>query len=156
MAIRPVKKDKVTLLRQSGSDRPPELRLAFANRDPDTELVVDNFAGGGGASIGMEMGLDGRKVDLAFNHCAEAIALHKANHPETIELPTGQVSFHSATPLTAHRYAGEWDGAGMSETRIIAYAQAVLEGRRPTFIAPPPKPVIPFEITATQQCELFG
>jgi DNA (cytosine-5)-methyltransferase 1 len=83
MAIRPVKKDKVTLLRQSGSDRPPELRLAFASRDPDTELVVDNFAGGGGASIGMEMGLDGRKVDVAINHDAEAIALHKANHPET-------------------------------------------------------------------------
>lgn len=48
---------------------------------PD-ELVVDNFAGGGGASIGIERGI-GRSVDVAINHDAEAIAMHRANHPET-------------------------------------------------------------------------
>ncbi|PMN68393.1 DNA cytosine methyltransferase [Enterovibrio norvegicus] len=46
------------------------------------ELVVDNFAGGGGASTGMELGLN-RHVDIAINHDPEAIAMHKANHPET-------------------------------------------------------------------------
>jgi DNA (cytosine-5)-methyltransferase 1 len=46
------------------------------------ELVVDNFAGGGGASEGIEQAI-GRPVDLAINHDARAIAMHKANHPET-------------------------------------------------------------------------
>ncbi|PTL88585.1 DNA (cytosine-5-)-methyltransferase [Halomonas litopenaei] len=44
------------------------------------ELVVDNFAGGGGASEGIEQAL-GRPVDLAINHDATAIAVHTANHP---------------------------------------------------------------------------
>lgn len=48
---------------------------------PD-ELVVDNFAGGGGASEGIEQAI-GRPVDIAINHSAEAIAMHEANHPET-------------------------------------------------------------------------
>ena len=46
------------------------------------EIVVDNFAGGGGASAGMEMGLQ-RKVDIAINHDPDAIEMHKLNHPET-------------------------------------------------------------------------
>lgn len=46
------------------------------------ELVVDSFAGGGGASTGIEAAI-GRPVDIAINHDPEAIALHKANHPET-------------------------------------------------------------------------
>jgi len=46
------------------------------------ELVVDNFAGGGGASTGIEAAL-GRSVDIAINHDAEAIAMHMANHPAT-------------------------------------------------------------------------
>ncbi|MEL7706461.1 DNA cytosine methyltransferase [Citromicrobium bathyomarinum] len=45
-------------------------------------LVVDNFAGGGGASTGIEAAL-GRKVDVAINHDAEAVAMHIANHPDT-------------------------------------------------------------------------
>lgn len=44
------------------------------------ELVVDNFAGGGGASTGMELAL-GYPVDIAVNHDADAIAMHKVNHP---------------------------------------------------------------------------
>lgn len=46
------------------------------------EIIVDNFAGGGGASTGLELGL-GRHVDIAINHDPEAIALHAANHPQT-------------------------------------------------------------------------
>lgn len=46
------------------------------------ELVVDNFAGGGGASTGIEMAI-GRSVDIAINHDPDAIAMHKENHPNT-------------------------------------------------------------------------
>lgn len=48
-------------------------------------LIIDNFAGGGGASTGIEMAL-GRSPDVAINHDAEAVALHAANHPETLHL----------------------------------------------------------------------
>ena len=44
------------------------------------ELIVDNFAGGGGASTGIEMAT-GYSVDIAINHDPEAIRMHKANHP---------------------------------------------------------------------------
>lgn len=44
------------------------------------ELFIDNFAGGGGASTGIEMAI-GRSVDIAINHDPDAIAMHKANHP---------------------------------------------------------------------------
>lgn len=47
------------------------------------ELIVDNFAGGGGASTGIEMAT-GYSVDIAINHDPEAIRMHKANHPNTI------------------------------------------------------------------------
>ncbi len=46
------------------------------------ELIVDLFAGGGGASEGIETAL-GVAVDIAINHDPEAIAMHQANHPRT-------------------------------------------------------------------------
>ena len=46
------------------------------------ELLVDNFAGGGGASTGIELAT-GYSVDIAINHDPEAIRMHKANHPNT-------------------------------------------------------------------------
>lgn len=46
------------------------------------ELIVDNFAGGGGASTGIELAT-GKSVDIAINHDPEAIRMHKANHPHT-------------------------------------------------------------------------
>lgn len=46
------------------------------------EIIVDNFAGGGGASTGISQAL-GRSVDIAINHDPEAIAMHKVNHPNT-------------------------------------------------------------------------
>lgn len=45
-------------------------------------LAIDNFAGGGGASTGIEAAL-GRAIDAAINHDAEAVAMHLANHPGT-------------------------------------------------------------------------
>ncbi len=46
------------------------------------ELIADNFAGGGGASTGIELAV-GRPVDIAINHDPDAIAMHKVNHPFT-------------------------------------------------------------------------
>lgn len=46
------------------------------------ELIVDNFAGGGGASTGIELAT-GRCVDIAINHDPDAILMHKTNHPHT-------------------------------------------------------------------------
>lgn len=56
--------------------RPPVLRIGL------DEIVVDNFAGGGGASTGIEWAL-GRSPDIAINHDPQAIAMHAANHPRT-------------------------------------------------------------------------
>lgn len=47
------------------------------------ELIIDNFAGGGGASTGLEMAL-GRPVDIAINHDEIAIKTHSENHPDTV------------------------------------------------------------------------
>jgi len=57
--------------------RTPQFILPLAH-----ELVVDLFAGGGGASTGIELAL-GRHVDIAVNHDPEAVSLHEANHPQT-------------------------------------------------------------------------
>lgn len=59
--------------------RNPEVRLF------DDELIIDSFAGGGGASLGIEMAL-GRSPDIAINHDAEALAMHAVNHPESLHL----------------------------------------------------------------------
>lgn len=49
------------------------------------DLIIDCFAGGGGASVGIEMAL-GRQVDIAINHDPDAILMHKTNHPDTLHL----------------------------------------------------------------------
>jgi len=46
------------------------------------EIIVDNFAGGGGASTGIELAT-GRIVDIAINHDPDAVLMHKTNHPYT-------------------------------------------------------------------------
>lgn len=48
-------------------------------------LIIDYFAGGGGASEALEIAY-GRKVDIAINHDAKALAMHAANHPETLHI----------------------------------------------------------------------
>ncbi len=58
----------------------PQLSL-----DLNSELIIDNFAGGGGASTGIELAL-GRCVDIAVNHDSEAVSMHQANHPQTLHL----------------------------------------------------------------------
>jgi DNA (cytosine-5)-methyltransferase 1 len=70
-----------------GQALPPDLianlkwRTQYALNFTD-ELIVDLFAGGGGASTGLEMAL-GRPVDVAINHNPHAISLHQVNHPHT-------------------------------------------------------------------------
>jgi DNA (cytosine-5)-methyltransferase 1 len=61
---------------QEDEVRPPELRIHVDG------LIVDNFAGGGGASTGIEWAT-GRAPDIAINHDREALAMHAANHPTT-------------------------------------------------------------------------
>ena len=51
-------------------------------RERDKDIIIDCFAGGGGASVGIEMAL-GRPVDIAINHDPMAILMHKVNHPRT-------------------------------------------------------------------------
>lgn len=53
--------------------------------DDMSGLIIDCFAGGGGASVGIEMAL-GRPVDIAINHDEQAIRMHKTNHPQTLHL----------------------------------------------------------------------
>jgi DNA (cytosine-5)-methyltransferase 1 len=48
-------------------------------------MIIDSFAGGGGASTGIELAL-GRSPDVAINHSVAALALHAANHPDTLHL----------------------------------------------------------------------
>jgi DNA (cytosine-5)-methyltransferase 1 len=54
----------------------PQLDMNFG------ELIVDNFAGGGGASTGIEAAM-GRPVDIAINHDQGAVDMHTVNHPQT-------------------------------------------------------------------------
>lgn len=63
------------------------------------ELVVDGFAGGGGATTGIEQAL-GRPVDIAINHDAAALAVHAANHPKTQHFVS---SIYDVDPLMATR-----------------------------------------------------
>jgi len=67
-------------------------------------LVIDNFAGGGGASQGIETAL-GRPVDFAINHDPEAIAMHRINHPATRHL-VSSVWDVNPTALCAGRSVG--------------------------------------------------
>lgn len=62
----------------------------------DLPMIVDCFAGGGGASTGIELAL-GRSPDLAINHSAAALALHAANHPDTLHLDS---NIWDVDPLT--------------------------------------------------------
>lgn len=86
--------------------------LAFADAhgfDTTHELVIDCFAGGGGASEGMEMAMRDMRlagllpddhrcaVDIAINHDPKAIAMHAANHPRTMHLTA---DIWTADPLT--------------------------------------------------------
>lgn len=76
MTARAVAERKPGVAHEAAPGRAPALRIHA------DELIVDSFAGGGGASLGIEWAL-GRSPDIAVNHDPEAIAMHAANHPAT-------------------------------------------------------------------------
>lgn len=59
--------------------------MIFAQETLTDEIIVDNFAGGGGASTGIELAT-GRQVAIAINHDPDAILMHQTNHPYTEHL----------------------------------------------------------------------
>jgi DNA (cytosine-5)-methyltransferase 1 len=59
------------------------IRDQFLLSDCHDEIIVDNFAGGGGASVGIELAL-GRSPDHAINHDQHALGMHRINHPQTV------------------------------------------------------------------------
>jgi DNA (cytosine-5)-methyltransferase 1 len=65
---------------------PPAGRAVHRGVSSQRELIIDSFAGGGGASTGIEAAL-GRPPDIAINHDGVALAMHQANHPVTLHLP---------------------------------------------------------------------
>lgn len=68
------------------------------------EIIVDNFAGGGGASTGIEMAI-GRSVDIAINHDPNAVAMHTTNHPDTLHYCESVFDIHPRA-ATAGRPVG--------------------------------------------------
>ncbi|PKR54441.1 DNA cytosine methyltransferase [Thalassospira marina] len=73
----------------------------------DTEIIVDNFAGGGGASTGIEMAL-GRPVNIAINHDHEAVMMHQANHPHTQHFCEDVFAIDPAKVCNGRRVALAW------------------------------------------------
>lgn len=63
----------------------PPRHLSAAQSTQMPPMIIDSFAGGGGASTGIELAL-GRSPDVAINHSAAALALHAANHPDTLHI----------------------------------------------------------------------
>ena len=70
-------------------------------------IIVDCFAGGGGASTGIELALD-RSPDVAINHSAAALALHAANHPETLHLDSNIWDVEPAEVANGRRIGLLW------------------------------------------------
>jgi len=87
----------------SVSWRNPNLQVAFDKE----EIIVDNFAGGGGASTGIEEAL-GRPIDLAINHDPEAIAMHAVNHPHTKHLCEGVWAVDIKKEVAGRRVGLAW------------------------------------------------
>ena len=75
--------------------------------DYDLPLIIDSFAGGGGASTGIEMAL-GRSPDVAINHSADALALHAVNHPDTLHLDSNIWDVDPRTVAGGHHVGLLW------------------------------------------------
>ncbi len=71
--------------RREAAPKPAAPRAAQPGLPFPHELIIDNFAGGGGTSTGLEAAF-GRPVDIAINHDPEALAMHAINHPRTQHL----------------------------------------------------------------------
>lgn len=82
----------------------PQKHILDLNFNP---IFMDFFAGGGGASTGIYMAT-GRHPDIAINHNPEALALHLANHPETLHLKTDVFELHPHTATMGRPVAACW------------------------------------------------
>lgn len=80
------------------------------------ELVVDNFAGGGGASTGIEQAL-GRSVDIAINHDIDAIRMHETNHPHTKHYCESVWDIDPVKPPVGSRLA--WHGSALTVSTSV-------------------------------------
>jgi DNA (cytosine-5)-methyltransferase 1 len=110
-------------------------------------LILDYFAGGGGVSHGIEQAL-GRSPDVAINHCAAAVAMHKVNHPTTMHyqmdvwdidpkrhLPPGQVDLAWFSPSCTHHSRARGNKPVSEQLRGLAWvACLVAEKRQPKVI----------------------
>ena len=90
------------------------------------ELIVDLFAGGGGASLGIEQAF-GRAVDIAVNHSADAIAMHAANHPQTTHLQCDVFESIRSRPPAVGRLAAAVGVAGLQALQQGQGRQAAVE-----------------------------
>lgn len=84
------------------SRKPFQFELDF-----EKELIVDLFAGGGGASCGIELAL-GVSPDIAINHDPEAIALHQKNHPKTLHFINDVFEINPSTVAIGRRVGLLW------------------------------------------------
>ncbi|KDE37438.1 DNA methyltransferase [Kosakonia radicincitans UMEnt01/12] len=71
------------------------------------EIIVDNFAGGGGASTGIELAT-GRSVDIAINHDPNAVAMHTTNHPATLHYCESVFDIDPVTATAARPVGLAW------------------------------------------------
>ncbi|HHT0192197.1 TPA: DNA cytosine methyltransferase [Raoultella planticola] len=72
-----------------------------------SEIIVDNFAGGGGASTGIELAT-GRSVDIAINHDPNAVAMHTTNHPDTLHYCESVYSVRPKIATAGRRVGLAW------------------------------------------------
>lgn len=70
-------------------------------------IIVDNFAGGGGASTGIEAAL-GRAVDIAINHDEAALRMHEANHPGTVHIRNNIWQVHPTEVVAGRHVSLAW------------------------------------------------
>ncbi|KLF50201.1 DNA methyltransferase [Klebsiella aerogenes] len=73
----------------------------------NSEIIVDNFAGGGGASTGIELAT-GRSVDIAINHDPNAVAMHTTNHPDTLHYCESVYSVRPKVATAGRRVGLAW------------------------------------------------
>ncbi len=100
------------------------------------ELIVDNFAGAGGASVGMELAM-GRPVSIAVNHDEAAVMLHRQNHPWTRHYREDVFAVDPVKECRGHRVRVAWfspdckhfsraKGAALVDRKIRGLAWVVL------------------------------
>jgi DNA (cytosine-5)-methyltransferase 1 len=82
-------------------------KILVSNSYWEDEIIIDNFAGGGGASTGIELAT-GRSVNVAINHDPTAIAMHEANHPQTYHYCEDVWAVDPRKVMPGHRVGLVW------------------------------------------------